>query len=141
VVAGGAHLPPARPRAVVLSNGDSVDLRGSASLRLSVAEHFALVEEADGWSTSSAAYYYVLGQQGGGELLAFHWHPAGASTVQTPHLHVGVDVRVGARWLPKVHVPTGVVALQDVLALCIEELGVEPLRDDWQVVLDQTRRS
>jgi hypothetical protein len=32
-----------------------------------------------------------------------------------------------------------VIALQDVLMLCIEELDVEPIRDDWRLVLDQTR--
>ncbi len=59
--------------------------------------------------------------------------------MRTPHLHVGAEIRVGERWLPKIHIPTGPIALQDLLILAIEELGVEPIRDDWRLILDQTR--
>lgn len=41
------------------------------------------------------------------------------------------DVQVGTRWLGKVHLRTGPVALHDLIALSIEELGVMPLRDEW----------
>jgi hypothetical protein len=141
VISSGLHLPAVQPRAVVLSDGDAVALRGNAGLTLSVAEHFSLAQVTDGWSTVRTAYFIELGQRGGDELLAFHWHPVGASRVRTPHLHVGAEVRIGSRWLPKVHVPTGAVALQDVLTLCIEELEVEPIRDDWRVVLERSRES
>jgi hypothetical protein len=130
-----------QPRAVALSDGDAVALRGETCLTLSVAEHFSLMQGADGWSAIRTAYFIALGHQGGGELLAFHWHPLGASHVRTPHLHVGAEVRIGSRWLPKVHVPTGAVALQDVVAICVDELEVEPIRDDWRVVLERTRDS
>lgn len=139
VIASGTHLPVTQHRAVALSNGDAVELKGNSGLTLSFAEHFALVDQANGWATVRTAYFIAVGQQGGGELLAFHWHPPGASRIRTPHLHVGAEVRVGSRWLPKVHVPTGPIALQDVLLLCIHELDVEPVRDDWRVVLDQSR--
>jgi len=48
----------------------------------------------------------------------------------TPHLHLGGGV---AAWRPdfaKAHIPTGLVTLEDVLLLAIEELilDVEPLR-------------
>ena len=141
MVSSGLHLPPEQPRAVVLSDGDAVALRGNAALMLSVAEHFSPVQQTDGWTTVRTAYFVEVGQQGGGELLAFHWHPVGASRVRTPHLHVGAEVRIGSRWLPKVHVPTGAIALQDVLTLCVEELEVEPIRDDWLVVLERSRES
>lgn len=139
MIASGSHLPATQPRALVLKDGDGVELRGDTALTLSVAEHFALVEQTDGWSTVRTAYFIALAQQRGGELLAFHWHPAGASQIRTPHLHVGAEVRIGSRWLPKVHVPTGAIALQDVFMLCIEELDVKPIRDDWRVVLEQSR--
>lgn len=105
---------------------------------MSVAEQVQLLEEGSGWTARVVAYFYVLAQDNS-ELLSFHWHPRGPSSVRTPHLHVGAEVRVGERWLPKVHIPTGVVALQDVLVLAIEELGVQPIRDDWRVVIDRTR--
>lgn len=52
-------------------------------------------------------------------------------------MHVGVSIRVGDRWLGKVHLPTGAVGLAQVLALVIVELGVEPLRDDWERLIDE----
>lgn len=123
----------------MLSDGNPVNLRGSTALALSVAQQFTVVEGSEGWEAHISAYFYALADTAGCELLAFHWHPAGPSPVRTPHLHVGAEVRVGDRWLPKVHIPTGPVALQDVLALTIEELGAEPIRDDWALILDQTR--
>lgn len=77
---------------------------------------------------------------GGRELLAFHWHPQGASVVKTPHLHVATDLQIGDRWLASAHLPTGQIALVDVLWLALEDFGVRPLRDDWRAVLERSRR-
>lgn len=137
-MSGGAYLAPTQPRAIVLNDGDEVLLRASVPIGISVAEQFALDETADGWSARVLAYFYVLAQDRS-EILSYHWHPAGSSSVRTPHLHVGAEIRVGERWLPKIHIPTGPIALQDLLILAIEELGVEPIRDDWRLILDQTR--
>jgi hypothetical protein len=66
-------------------------------------------------------------------LSAYHWHPAGRSPIVLPHLHLGGDV---AR--PKfttVHLPTGRIALEEVLRFAITELDVRPLRGDWATVL------
>jgi hypothetical protein len=37
--------------------------------------------------------------------------------------------------LGELHLPTGAIRLEDIVALAIEELGAEPLREDWRVVL------
>lgn len=87
----------------------------------------------------ATAYLFAIGDDSGRELIAYHWHPQGPSRVTGPHLHVHADIQLGSAWLPKAHLPTGTVALQDVLRLAIEELGVEPLRDDWQAVLEASR--
>jgi len=47
-------------------------------------------------------------------------------------MHVGANIQVGDRWLGKVHLPTGAVGLERVVALAITELGATPLRDDWE---------
>lgn len=47
-------------------------------------------------------------------------------------MHVGTDIHVGERWFGKVHLPTGVVGLERIVALAITELGAKPLRDDWE---------
>ncbi len=65
--------------------------------------------------------------------LAYHWHPVGVSPVTWPHLHVGGTV--AGIDLSRAHLPTGQVALPDVLRFAIVDLGVRPLRDDWPDLL------
>lgn len=83
-----------------------------------------------------AGYAYEISYPHGPMVLAYHWHPAGRRHGTTPHLHLGV--RLDSIDPSKVHLPTGVVPLQDVLRFAIADLEVEPLRDDWRAVLDTT---
>lgn len=131
-----------QPTVLLLGEGDPVALRGSSQLTLAVAQHLRVhpvEDEAEGPLVRTVAYLLAVGDASGRELFAYHWHPSGPSRVTGPHLHVHAEIQIGPGWLPKVHLPTGVVELQDVLHTLIEELGVEPLRDDWQAVLDSTR--
>jgi hypothetical protein len=123
---------------VALGDGRPVELGGSGALSLAVTEQVVPLRLDSGWEIRAHAYMYTLGV-GGSELLAFHWHPPGPSRVRIPHLHVGADVRVGDRWLAKAHLPTGTVALADVLGLALGELGVRSLCDDWRTVLAEAR--
>lgn len=111
-----------------------MELGGEGRLSLAVSEHIVAREGEAGWEARTVAYMYVVGVDRN-ELLAFHWHPAGPSSIRTPHLHVGVEIQVGAVWLAKAHLPTGVVAVADVLRLVLGELGVRPLCDDWRAIL------
>lgn len=52
-------------------------------------------------------------------------------------MHVDVNIQVGDRWLGKVHPPTGAVGLDQVVALAIVKLGVEPLRNVWERLIDE----
>ena len=122
------------PVVVALGEGAAVQLGGEGRLSLAASEHIVAHQGDAGWEARTVAYMYVVGVDGN-ELLAFHWHPAGPSSAQTPHLHVGAEIQVGAVWLAKAHLPTGVVALADVLRLVLGELGVRSLCDDWQTVL------
>lgn len=123
-----------------MASGDPVALRGDSRLTLSVGEHYGVVDEVgNGWRIRVSAYFYAIGQQRGAELITYHWHPQGRGRATGPHLHVNADVQVGARWLGKVHLPTGPIALQDVIVLAIEELDVMPLRDEWDQLLRETR--
>lgn len=122
------------PVVVMLGDGGVVDLAGEGRLSLAASEQIVAREGDAGWEARTVAYMYVLSMDGS-EFLAFHWHPVGPSPVRTPHLHVGVEIQIGATWLAKAHLPTGVVALADVLKLLLGELGVRSLRDDWQAVL------
>ncbi len=130
-----------RPSANALSflalSEDLAPLRGRPRLALSFLHSFALRPlEADP-STSvvrSAAYFYQLHQQDGTEVIAFHWHPGRLGRVPFAHLHV--ESRIGPGLIErKRHVPSGRVPFEAVVRFAIEELGVSPLRGDWQRVL------
>jgi hypothetical protein len=72
----------------------------------------------------------ALDDADGREVLSFQWHPGGRSPVTWPHLHLGAGAEVGRAELTSAHLPTGRVAIEEVLGLAISELGVEPLRGD-----------
>ncbi|MGI8945053.1 MAG: hypothetical protein ACR2GL_02285 [Thermoleophilaceae bacterium] len=136
-VAGG-YRPAARPHALVLADGDPQPLRGDASLALRVAQQYRIVEDTEPrgpWKVQTAAYSYVV-NRGEQELLAYQWNPAGDGRVTRPHLHVGAAVGELTGDFHRLHLPTGRIALEDVLRLLIEELGVQPLREEWSEVLD-----
>jgi hypothetical protein len=126
------------PIVLALGEGAAIKLGSDGGLSFAASEQIVAHEGEAGWEARTVAYMYVLGV-GEAELLAFHWHPAGPSAVRTPHLHIGAEVQLGAVWLAKAHVPTGMVALADVLALALGELGVRPLRDDWQGALAEAK--
>ncbi|MGI8553416.1 MAG: hypothetical protein ACR2PL_21930 [Dehalococcoidia bacterium] len=56
----------------------------------------------------------------------------------TRHIHLGAGAGSLRPELTAAHLPTGWVALQDVLRLAIEAFGVRPLRPDWDAVLTRT---
>jgi len=94
-----------------------------------------LPERPNGWHVVTEGYAYRLIHRNGQPIISYHWHPIGDSPVTHPHLHV--SGRAGTLDLSKAHLPTGHVA---VVRMTITELGVEPLRDDWDTVLDQAER-
>ena len=81
------------------------------------------------WEMEITEYYYALTGESGSELLAYHWHPRRRSPIVRPHLHLGPAL-----------VPTGPIALHDVLRLAITDFGVLPRRPDWDTLLQRTRR-
>lgn len=125
-----------------MAGNDAVALRGDGRLTLAVSEHYFIVDRPHaGWQVDRAAYFYAVGRLDTGELLAYHWHPRGKSPVIEPHLHVRAHIQIGERWLGKVHLPTGSIALEDIVTLAIQELGAEPLRDDWAALLSGDARA
>jgi hypothetical protein len=87
------------------------------------------------WEAQTAAYEYHLSDRDDREILAYHWHPDGASHVQVPHLHLGPAAEVGWTALTTAHLPTGWIRVGDVVRLAIEGLAVPPVRRDWDGVL------
>lgn len=125
--------------------GDRLQLQalesGRPDLLLDVIYGYRIVrfahdrERASYWVTATR-YRYQIYDLAGTELLLYHWHPDGLSSVTAPHLHAACAPRVS---LPrprateprqvdvgKVHLPTNHVVLEDVIELLIRDLGVEP---------------
>jgi len=139
-VSGGYYVAD-RPHALSLGAGDPVPLSGGNEFALSVAQNYRLMELEglrEPWNVQTTAYFYEL-RRGEQELLVYHWHPQGASPYTNPHLHLGPGAELGFRRLQGAHVPTGRVALEEVLRLAITELGARPRRKDWAEVLEATQ--
>jgi hypothetical protein len=129
---------PASLLDVALSAGEPVRLRGPERIHLRVRIRVR-VEQADPprglWDAVTAAYEYRLSDEDNREIVAYHWHPDGASHVRTPHLHLGPAAEVGRTALMTAHLPTGQIVPGEVLRLAIESLGAQSIRRDWERVL------
>lgn len=108
-------------------------------------QHVPEDAERGPWKVTSLAYSYELLDLNERRVIAYHWHPDTAPTSE--HLHFGrqfahsslpEDVRMHATALVRAHLPTERVSLESVVRLAIDELGVEPLRSDWNAILNET---
>lgn len=137
----GGYFASDRPHALVLGDGDPVALAGDHDLSLAVAQNYRVVQ-AEGprgpWKVQTTSYFYEL-RRGDRELIAFHWHPAGASSHTRAHLHLGAAAEIGFAPLHRAHIPTGRIAVEDVVRLAIEAFGARPRRGDWDQVLATTQ--
>lgn len=113
---------------------------GGAEVGLIVTIHYRALEHPDGWVVQTTSYEYVITDQDGQELLAFHWHPEWRGEVKFTHLHLQHRL-LTRRWglFENKHLPTGRVALEDVLEMLLVELEIPPHRDDWRETLERTR--
>jgi hypothetical protein len=103
---------------------------------LSIAHWYRVVAATPvrrSWDTTTVGYSYELLGAGEREFFAFHWHPQSRSPITFPHVHIGAQVAEFD--LSKIHLPTGSLTLPQIVRFAIEELAVEPLRDDWRAAL------
>ena len=89
-------------------------LHAEPRLTLLVTEQYEVRQSTAGWHVEIVGYLYAIGYEDH-ELVSYHWHPSGKSTITQPHMHVGAAVQIGDRWLGKVHLPTGMVGLEQVI--------------------------
>lgn len=83
--------------------------------------------------TSTRGYQYQV-IMGTDAVLEFHYHPE--QRVDHCHVHVG-GVLPGLD-LNKIHVPTGRIAIEDVIVLLVQDFGVKAKRG-WQKALTAER--
>jgi hypothetical protein len=132
----GYHPAP-QPQVISFGNEQGTSLlTGAYNLQLLLRHFFSLTRSADSrlWVAETSGYIYEIVDQRGDMLISFHWHPM----IETPYpfAHIHVTDTTGPVNLAKKHIPSGPVALAAVLRFAIIELGVAPLRDDWQTILD-----
>jgi len=134
---GGGFDPSAAAHALLLNRGDPVHI---GAVRLTVLMQYRIVRAENGqdpWKVTTAAYFYTVEDRDGREILAYHWHPATTPVHPRPHLHLGPAS--GAPRLRKAHLPTGRVAVEDVVRLLVRDFGVHPRLPAWRRVLDETQ--
>ena len=112
-------------------------LSGPSRLQLALRQYFVNVDSAQSsaWQIQVSSYFYELLDSDGREVLAYHWHPRGNSPVPTPHLHLEQGAQVGRTEVRDAHLPTEDVSMEAILRVLIEEMGVRPLRPDWESIL------
>jgi hypothetical protein len=69
--------------------------------------------------TQEYSYRLLGGPEEQNEIIAYHWHPLEPG-VHWPHLHL--------KALPKVHLPTSRVCLEDVVSMLIRDYHIKPHR-------------
>lgn len=144
------NVPPELNRvySLVLNGGDPVVLGGEWGISLSVGQAFRIIEdpEADSgpYRATTVEYWYQFEDQTGKQLLTYHWTPETADPQQRryPHLHVGSSVidphgPFTPDQVSRLHVPTERVSLEAIVRFAIQELGVRPIRRDWEKTLSE----
>jgi hypothetical protein len=127
----GGYFPSPAPHVLTFGElGDPVVLSGHPRLALSVVQDYRIVrddQERGAWRVTTAGYVYELDDADGRRILGYHWHPETTADKPFPHLHVHTGTRTDAQMVSeRIHLPTGRIALEDVLRLSVREFGVRP---------------
>lgn len=85
------------------------------------------------WRMTTVKYDYTLVRttQPDQVIFGWHWHPRSKrSSVTYPHLHVPAALE-----FPTKHIPTGRVALEDVVVFGFRELKIQPAHETAEAVV------
>ncbi len=105
------------------------------------------VTSVQAFAALTTSYRYLVRDIAGQDLVAYEWHPTGSSPILTPHLHIPAaravvmaqrdgSPRAGARThLGALHFPTGHTGSETIVDVLIREFRVDPIRSDWERVL------
>ena len=128
-----------------LNRGRAIsDLRSEIGLDLKILMRFIIREARTQYGgrfrVQVSEYYYQVGLRSGQEVMAFHWTPIEleANYRTYPHLHIGSALLSNSSPISdfaRLHIPTGQISLSSVIRMLIEELDVQPRRDNWRELL------
>jgi len=126
-------------RGFVVNQNESFSLAGPQRFLLNVSQRYEVVQatgDKGPWKVSTRGYQYHLVTADHTEVLLWHWHPVGFSSYDQPHMHAGRAVLdPGGVLTRKAHLPTGRVAIEEMLLLLISDFQVVPRRSDFSEVL------
>ena len=135
----GGYYPSTMPHLLTMNRETPVRLGGESQLWLLLHKYYRIVESdlpSYSWMVQETGYRYAVIDDGGRDVLEYHWHPVGQSPIVTPHLHIGYGAMVVRRELSDAHLPTGQVSISHILRMLIQDFSVTPRRSDWESVLD-----
>lgn len=125
---------PAREHTALESN--------SSGARIFLAVQFDLrsylhESEHSGFDAEIAGYNISISLSNNQELLSYHWHPNGIGHFRGPHLHVSARAGVSDEHshsihLGKKHLTTGLVQIEEIVRMLIQDFEVRPLVQDWE---------
>jgi hypothetical protein len=124
--------------ALTINNGAPTPLLTDDDLLLVFRMFYHVVEdttERGAWKAAVTTYNYSLRDHDHKEILSYHWHPDTPNSVDFPHMHLGAGTGMTRQELFRAHLPTGHIALADMIRLTIIEFGVQALRGDWREIL------
>lgn len=116
-------------------NGGPVYLSATHGYRLIPDERLA--PGAGEWKATTTGYNYTVyetAEHQPKKAIAWHYHPTSGGSHE-PHVHIYRDGQIAGMELDKFHFPGERVAFESVIAFVIRELGVTPLRGDWEEMI------
>jgi hypothetical protein len=116
--------------------------RGGGHCQIRIEERFAIVRSsiesaAAEYTVATRKYAYTLDDDGGKEILAFHWHSR-EQGFDLPHLHVSAGAGQLVDVFHRAHIPTGRVALSDFVAFLIRDFDVTARDPSYRRVLQRS---
>ncbi len=152
-VSGGYRVGDT-PHSLTFGDGLPQKLKGP-NVYLSIVHKYRIVrDDTPGrgpWRVTIDHYVYTIRRSPSSDssskhekLISYQWHPNPQGRYNYPHLHLYPDSIVGspseaAKLSSKSHIPTGRVAMEDIIRFVITQLNVQPLRKDWEKVLNETQ--
>lgn len=137
---------------LTFQHGEPVELRrhgDQARLFLQITLHYRVIlvadepRERESLRVVADGYMYSIFDNRLREVLGFHWQPNPSSGTRAyPHLHIGSRVidtsdPTFGKSFSSLHIPTGLIAVEDVVRFLIEEMQVIPLHDGWLQVVTE----
>ena len=117
----------------ISTDATATPIKLTRSLSLAI-QHWTVIRTREGKLVTSTQGYLYQVIVGSDAVIEFHYHPA----QRADHCHVHVAGALPGFDLNKIHIPTGRIAIEDVILLVVNDFDVKPKRG-WQKALAAER--